>query len=175
MEERVILVDELDNEIGFAGKLEAHEKGMLHRAFSVFVFNHTNELLLQQRALNKYHSPGLWTNTCCSHPRENEPVLTAAERRLSEEMGMSCELKPAFSFLYRAEVDQGLIEHEFDHVFIGRSEVEPIINHEEVAAYKYQRVEEIDLELKRYPEKFTTWFRICWPTVLETLHKKEII
>ena len=175
MEERVILVDEHDNEIGDAGKLEAHEKGMLHRAFSVFVFNSKRELLLQQRAAGKYHSPLLWTNTCCRHPRANEPVNLAASRRLMEEMGMSCELKPAFSFIYRAELENGLVEHEFDHVFIGASDQKPQIEPSEVESYQYISSDKLNEELAANPQNFTSWFRICWPTVLETINNKHII
>ena len=117
--EYVVLVNESDDEIGFMEKMEAHEKAILHRAFSVFLFNSRNEFLLQRRALEKYHSPGLWTNSCCSHPRRNESAIDAAKRRLMEEIGMQCDIREIFSFLYKADVGQGLTEHEFDHVFVG--------------------------------------------------------
>ncbi len=132
MEEQVILVDEQDNQIGLAPKMEAHIKGLLHRAFSIFIFDEKGHLLLQQRALEKYHSAGLWTNTCCSHPRNNETTIEAAQRRLQEEMGMTCRLREIFSFVYRAELENELIEHEFDHVFIGVTNDLPTINPEEV-------------------------------------------
>ncbi len=174
MEELVVLVDEYDNEIGVAGKTEAHEKGLLHRAFSVFVFNSTGELLLQQRAEAKYHSPNLWTNTCCSHPRLNETVQEAASRRLVEEMGMRCKLTKTFSFVYRAELENGLIEHEFDHVFIGITDDLPQINLEEVSDFRYQPLESITQQLLDQPEQFTAWFRICWSTVLTHLNSTQI-
>ena len=135
--EQVILVDEKDKEIGLEEKIKAHKEGKLHRAFSVFVFNQKGEMLLQRRALTKYHSGGLWTNTCCSHPRKGEDVDKAASRRLKEEMGFSCGLKEVFSFIYKTGFDNGLMEHEFDHVFVGAYESEPKINPEEVAEYKW--------------------------------------
>ena len=133
--EKVILVDRKDHKIGLMEKQEAHIKGLLHRAFSVFVFNKNNELLLQKRALHKYHSGGLWTNTCCSHPRENENTLDAANRRLQEEMGVSCKLEFKFNFIYKASLDNKLFEHEFDHVFFGFSDNLPQINKEEVDSF----------------------------------------
>lgn len=163
--EWVILVDAQDRELGQIEKMEAHEKGLLHRAFSVFVVNDAGELLLQQRAWGKYHSGGLWTNTCCSHPRPGEPVAAAAERRLSEEMGMRCELVPAFHFVYRSELDGGLIEHELDHVFMGRTSAVPVVNSEEVAGYRYARWEDVEQEMAEAPERFTVWFRICFSEV----------
>ena len=141
--ERVILVDENDNPLGTMEKMEAHEKGVLHRAFSVFIFNNNGEMLLQQRAFSKYHSGGLWTNTCCSHPREGEPTIEAAHRRLQEEMGFDCEIEKAFDFIYKRELDQGLTEHELDHVFIGEFEGEVRFNKEEVNAYAYTPVQDV--------------------------------
>ena len=135
--EEVILVDENDIAIGSMEKLEAHQKGILHRAFSVFIFNSNNELLLQRRALTKYHSSGLWTNTCCSHPQPNEDTLAAANRRLKEEMGMQTSLTHKTSFIYKTNFDNGLTEHEFDHVFIGHTDTNPTINPEEVDSYKW--------------------------------------
>jgi isopentenyl-diphosphate delta-isomerase len=160
-EEQVILVDEFDKPIGSMGKLEVHQKGLLHRAFSVFIFNDKGELLLQRRALSKYHSAGLWTNTCCSHPNPNEETLAAANRRLKEEMGMDTILIHKTSFIYKTPFDNGLTEHEFDHVFIGQSNENPIINPEEVDSFKWLSLEKLKEEIKKDPENFTTWFRIA--------------
>ena len=162
MKEHVILVDEQDNPIGLMEKIEAHEKALLHRAFSVFVFNEKNELMLQQRAAEKYHSPLLWTNTCCSHQREGESNIEAGKRRLQEEMGFSCELEELFSFIYKAPFDNGLTEHELDHVMIGRFNDEPIINPEEVASYKWMSLEEVKNDIENHPEKYTAWFKIIF-------------
>ena len=163
--EQVILVDKNDHPIGLMEKMEAHEKGLLHRAFSVFIFNDKKELMLQQRALSKYHSPGLWTNTCCSHPRDGETTAEAAHRRMKEEMGFDCEFEEAFDFLYKSDVGQGLIEHELDHVFIGHSNAIPKINPEEVNAWKYVSMESIKDEMSTHPERFTVWFRIAFDEV----------
>jgi isopentenyl-diphosphate delta-isomerase len=159
--EKVILVDENDNALGLMEKMEAHEKALLHRAFSVFTFNNKGELLIHQRAHEKYHSGGLWTNTCCSHPREGETTLEAAKRRLQEEMGFVCELNEAFSFIYKAELDQGLTEHEYDHVFIGEFNGEPQINPNEVADWKYVDLEMLKQDVDRNPENYTVWFKIA--------------
>ena len=167
MEELVILVDTNDSPIGQMEKLEAHQKGELHRAFSIFIFNTKGELLLQQRALDKYHSGGLWTNTCCSHPRPGEDNLAAANRRLKEEMGMKANLTPAFSFTYRAEFESGLIEHEYDHVFFGKSDLLPVINKEEVEQYKYINLDTLKQELLLYPDQYTPWLKICLEKVIE--------
>jgi len=161
MQEQVILVDELDNAIGTMEKMEAHEKGLLHRAFSVFIFNDKGELLLQQRAITKYHSAGLWTNTCCSHPRPSETTLDAAKRRLKEEMGLTCDVNHKTSFIYKTNFDNGLIEHEFDHVFFGNCDQEPSINPEEVESYLWMDVIIIIDDIKRDPEKYTSWFKIA--------------
>lgn len=163
--EQVVLVDINDQPIGTMEKQEAHVKALLHRAFSVFIFNDEKELLLQQRALNKYHSPGLWTNTCCSHPREGEETIDAAHRRMVEEMGFDCEFEEAFSFTYRADVGQGLTEHEFDHVFIGYGDYKPNINTEEVNDWKYLPMEVIRAEMNQSPDKYTIWFRIAFEEV----------
>ncbi|MDZ4665022.1 MAG: isopentenyl-diphosphate Delta-isomerase [Bacteroidota bacterium] len=160
-EEQVILVDEHDKPIGTMGKLEAHQKGQLHRAFSVFIFNDKGELLLQKRALSKYHSAGLWTNTCCSHPKPNEETLAAANRRLREEMGLDSLLIHKTSFIYKTPFDNGLTEHEFDHVFIGQSNEDPIINLEEVDSFKWLSLENVKEKIKRTPESFTSWFKIA--------------
>lgn len=163
--EHVILVNTQDEAIGTMEKMEAHEKALLHRAFSVFVFNKNKELLLHQRADAKYHSGGLWTNTCCSHPRPDETVLGAAHRRLVEEMGFDCEIKPAFHFIYHAELDQGLTEHELDHVLIGEFNDIPIPNPEEVKSYQWMTLIDIEKDLKTNPNKYTEWFKICFDEV----------
>lgn len=159
--EEVILVDESDHVIGRMEKLEAHQKGILHRAFSVFIFNSKNELLLQRRALTKYHSSGLWTNTCCSHPKPGESTPEAARRRLKEEMGMEAQLIYKTHFTYKTEFDNGLTEHEFDHVFVGDTDLEPNINKEEVEEYKWLKLEEIKAEVIKKPGDFTSWFKIA--------------
>lgn len=169
MTEYVVLVDELDNKVGLMEKMEAHINPTLHRAFSIFIFNSKNEMLLQQRALSKYHTPGLWTNTCCSHPRDGESLHDATKRRLQEEMGMQCELKEAFSFIYKADVMQGLVEHEFDHVFIGTSDDLPIINKDEVESFRYDTVENIKADIERNPQNYTAWFKIAFDKLIETL------
>jgi isopentenyl-diphosphate Delta-isomerase len=156
----VILVDSQDNEIGKMEKLEAHKKGVLHRAFSVFIFNNQNELLLQRRAFGKYHSEGLWTNTCCSHPAPGETVLEAAKRRLNEEMELECPMKTSFSFIYKAELDNNLTEYELDHVIIGFSDETPHINPSEAIAFKWLKLEEIVEDIKKHPEHYTAWFKI---------------
>ena len=170
-EERVILVDRQDNEVGLMEKLEAHEKAVLHRAFSVFVFNSKGELLLQQRALHKYHSPGLWTNTCCSHQRQGETNVEAGKRRLMAEMGMTCELKDMFWFIYKARFDNGLTEHELDHVLVGHSEEDPDINPEEVADFSWMPLEEVKEDMKSHPEKYTEWFKIIFREYYQRLVK----
>ena len=169
MTEYVVLVDELDNKVGLMEKMEAHINPTLHRAFSIFIFNSKNEMLLQQRALSKYHTPGLWTNTCCSHPRDGESLHDATNRRLQEEMGMQCELKEAFSFIYKADVMQGLVEHEFDHVFIGTSDDLPIINKDEVESFRYDTVENIKADRERNRQHCTAWFKIAFDKLIETL------
>lgn len=162
LEEHVILVDTDDNPIGNMPKLEAHEKGVLHRAFSIFIVNDKRELLLQQRALSKYHSPGLWTNTCCSHQREGETTLAAAKRRLKEEMGMEAPLEALFSFIYKAPFDNGLTEHELDHVLLGQSESNPVINPEEVHDWKWVTLDSLMHDITRQPELYTAWFKIIF-------------
>lgn len=159
--EFVILVDENDNEMGVMEKLQAHREGKLHRAFSVFIFNDKGELLLQQRALSKYHSAGLWTNTCCSHPRPNETIKDSANRRLFEEMGLSCDLVIKTNFMYKAVFDNGLTEHELDYVLIGRTNQDPVINTEEVENYKWQSISGIREDMKLNPGNYTAWFRIA--------------
>ncbi len=167
MEEFVILVDTNDRETGKMEKMQAHIEAKLHRAFSVFVFNSKGELMLQQRALSKYHTPGLWTNTCCSHPRPGEQTIDAAHRRLVEEMGFDCEIEEVFSFLYKVPFDNNLTEHEIDHVFVGSSDAVPEINPEEVESYRFATMDSIREEMKLTPGKFTPWFRIAFERVDE--------
>ena len=162
MEEKVILVNSDNVQQGLMGKLEAHQKGVLHRAFSVFVFNEKGEMLLQQRALDKYHSPGLWTNTCCSHQRDGESNIEAGKRRLFEEMGFSCELEEQFSFLYKADFDNGLTEHELDHVMIGYWDEDPVINPGEVASFKWMKADAVKKDIEDHPELYTAWFKIIF-------------
>tara|TARA_B110000444_G_scaffold75513_1_gene71144 strand:- start:2348 stop:2875 length:528 start_codon:yes stop_codon:yes gene_type:complete len=165
-DEFVVLVDSFDVELGVMEKLEAHkEGGTLHRAFSVFVFNTAGELLLQKRALSKYHSGGLLTNTCCSHPKPGELVKEAALRRLNEEMGMMCELKEKFYFEYKAELENELTEWELDHVLVGITDILPEINTDEVDSYLYMSIGDIKAEILKQPEMFTEWFKICFERV----------
>ena len=169
MIENVILVDEQDNEVGFMEKIEAHEKALLHRAFSVFVFNDNNELMLQQRAKGKYHSPLLWTNTCCSHQRKGESNIAAGKRRLQEEMGFTCELEEVFSFIYKAPFDNGLTEHELDHVMVGTYNGEPHINPEEVESYKWMSLEDVKRDIENNPLHYTAWFKIIFEKSYEKI------
>ncbi|KEQ28487.1 isopentenyl-diphosphate Delta-isomerase [Pedobacter antarcticus] len=171
MNEEVILIDSDDQPIGTMAKLEAHILGRLHRAFSIFIFNSSGELLLQQRALHKYHSGGKWTNTCCSHPRYGEDNAAAADRRLNEEMGMNCKLEHVFSFTYKAEVEPGLIENEFDHVFFGSTDDLPVLNTDEVIAYKYMSMEQLETDLTLQPEQYTEWLKIVFKLVLAQYNK----
>lgn len=161
-EEKVILVNERDEPIGLMPKMEAHEKALLHRAFSVFVFNDNNELMIQQRALGKYHSPGLWANTCCSHQREGETNVAAGMRRLQEEMGFTTSLEDSISFIYKAPFDNGLTEHEFDHILIGRYNQEPEPNPEEVHDWAWMSLEDIKVDMESQPQKYTAWFKIIF-------------
>ncbi|NNE30737.1 MAG: isopentenyl-diphosphate Delta-isomerase [Winogradskyella sp.] len=169
-EEQVILVDENDNKIGLMAKMEAHEKALLHRAFSVFIFNDNNELMLQQRALHKYHSPGLWTNTCCSHQRDGESNLEAGKRRLQEEMGFVTDLNESISFIYKAPFDNGLTEHEYDHIMIGHYNGKPLINKNEVADWKWMPLESVKSDLQSNPEHYTAWFRIIFDKFYESIN-----
>ncbi len=160
--EQVILVNEKDEAIGTMEKIEAHEKALLHRAFSVFIFNDAGELMLQQRAANKYHSPLLWTNTCCSHQKVGETNIEAGKRRLQEEMGFTTDLKDVCSFIYKAPFDNGLTEHEFDHVLTGIYNDEPKLNPEEAEAYKWISLEDVKKDIQIYPEAYTAWFLIIF-------------
>ena len=161
-EENVILVNENDEQIGLMPKMEAHEKALLHRAFSVFVFNNKNELMLQQRALDKYHSPGLWTNTCCSHQREGESNIQAGMRRLQEEMGFVVDLQESISFIYKAPFDNGLTEHEYDHIVIGKYNEMPNINPKEVADWKWMSLKDVKIDMVKNPQLYTEWFKIIF-------------
>jgi len=158
--EHVVLVDESDRDLGTMEKLEAHEKGVLHRAFSILIFNSKGELLLQRRSGKKYHSPGLWTNTCCSHPRPGEPMAIATNRKLKQEMGIEAELEFAFKFTYRAGLDNGLTEHELDHVYIGRFDGTPMVNPEEVQGWRYVAPDALGQEILASPDQFTFWFKL---------------
>lgn len=161
-EEKVILVNEKDEPIGLMGKMEAHEKGLLHRAFSVFVFNDKDEVMIQQRAAHKYHSPLLWANTCCSHPREGEGVIEAGKRRLREEMGFETPLEHRTAFVYKAPFDNGLTEYEYDHILVGRYNGEPHINPDEVLNWRWVSLPQLQIEIKQTPEQFTAWFKIIF-------------
>ena len=162
IEEQVVLVNEHDEQIGLMPKMEAHKKAVLHRAFSVFIFNAKNELMLQQRAAHKYHSPLLWTNTCCSHQRDGESNIDAGTRRLQEEMGFTTPLKETTSFIYKAPFDNGLTEHELDHIMIGNYEDDPIINTDEVEDWKWMPLEEVKQDISVQPALYTAWFKIIF-------------
>lgn len=170
----VILVDENDEQVGTMEKIEVHQKALLHRAFSIFVFNSKGEILLQKRANKKYHSGGLWTNACCSHPKPGEETLPAAENRLLEEMGFKVKLEKAFHFIYKAPFDNGLTEYEFDHVFIGTYDGIIVPNTEEVSDYCYKSIIEVKSSIQSHPQKYTEWFKIAFPKMEEYLVKNAI-
>jgi len=170
-EENVILVNENNEQIGVMPKMEAHEKAILHRAFSVFIMNEKGQIMLQQRAAHKYHSPLLWTNTCCSHQREGETNIEAGKRRLAEEMGFTTELIELFSFIYKAPFDNGLTEHELDHVMIGNYNIAPAINAEEVADWKWMKPNDIRNDIAQNPNNYTAWFKIIFERFYEHLTK----
>ena len=173
MQELLILVDEKDNQLGTMEKLEVHKKGLLHRAFSVFIFNSEGKFLLQQRADEKYHSPGLWSNTCCSHPLSGETVADAVKRRLTQEMGMQTETTFQFSFIYKKEFDNGLTEYEFDHVYFGKSDELPHPNPSEVKNWKYVSLSDLKKDLLENPDNYTEWLKICFEKVLEHLQQNK--
>ncbi|CAN5842338.1 isopentenyl-diphosphate Delta-isomerase [soil metagenome] len=168
----VILVDERDVQVGTMEKLEVHQKALLHRAFSIFVFNAKGEMLLHKRAEKKYHSGGLWTNACCSHPRPGEETLSAAQNRLQEEMGITTGIKKIFEFTYKASFENGLTEHEFDHVFLGEYEGAIVPNKEEVSDYCFKSIGDIKDSIQSHPQKYTEWFKIALPKLEEYLQKQ---
>ncbi|MFA6047467.1 MAG: isopentenyl-diphosphate Delta-isomerase [Parcubacteria group bacterium] len=167
--EKVILVDEKDNSVGEAEKLEAHKKGLLHRAFSIFIFNSKGELLLQKRAKAKYHSGGLWSNTCCSHPAPKKNILDEAHRRLKEEMGIDCELKEIYTFIYKAKLNNDLTEYEYDHVFAGRYDENPKPNSDEVEDWKWVNLDWLAEDIKNNPQNYTYWLKDCYRDVVEKI------
>jgi len=169
----VILVDKDDNPTGEMEKIEAHRKALLHRAFSVFIFNTKGELLLQRRAANKYHSGGLWTNTCCSHPYPGEETDHAAHRRLMEEMGMDTDLEYIRKFIYKAPFDNALTEHELDHIFIGITDDRPHINPDEVSEYKYMSLPDLERDIKEHPEQYSAWFYIILEKFMQEISKTK--
>jgi isopentenyl-diphosphate delta-isomerase len=173
MNDLLILVDEDDNEIGLMEKLAVHQTGSLHRAFSVFIFNSKGELLLQQRADDKYHSGGLWTNTCCSHPVNGEEIKSTIKKRLKEEMGLDCETNFQFSFIYKTGFGNGLTEHELDHVYFGKSDAEPMLNTFEAKDWKYISLENLEKAIQKNPENYTTWLRICLPEVIKKVEEEK--
>ena len=162
MEELVVLVNPQDEVLGLMEKMQAHKNGLLHRAFSVFLFNENGDMLLQRRAEGKYHSPNQWTNACCSHPRQNESYLDAAQRRLKEELGIESELTERFDFIYKADVGQGLWEHELDHVFTGFYNGDFNLNPDEVSEIKHMSISDLNTDIQQYPERYTEWFKIIW-------------
>jgi isopentenyl-diphosphate delta-isomerase len=159
IEDIIVLVNENDENIGSIGKLEAHQKGLLHRAFSIIVWNNQNQILIHQRAFGKYHSEGLWTNTCCSHPKMGETVIEAAHRRLKEEMGFGCQLEQKFHFIYKVKLENQLIENELDHVLIGKFNDNPSPNPDEVNDYRWISLPELKKEIDEKPTTFTFWFK----------------
>lgn len=173
--EQVILVDENDQQIGLMEKMAAHEQAILHRAFSVFIFNSEGKMLLQQRALSKYHSGGLWTNACCSHPRNGETAVAAATRRLQEEMGFNTSIIPAFQFTYKAAFDNGLTEHEYDHVFVGIYDGTIHLNREEAESFDYVFIEDVEADIIQNPSNYTEWFKIALPKVKAWLQQNNYI
>jgi isopentenyl-diphosphate Delta-isomerase len=173
-EELVILVDESDRPIGTSEKLAAHRNPVLHRAFSIFVINQLGQVMLQKRAKQKYHSGGLWTNTCCSHPRPGEETLLAAKRRLQEEMGFCCELEEIFSFVYRAQLDRELTEYEFDHVLLGKFDGEPRLNPDEAEAWKWMEILDLQLDIVSNPDRYTFWLKNCIDRVANYLKDPSV-
>lgn len=173
-QENVIIVNERDEWLGIANKMAAHKEGLLHRAFSVFVLNSKNELLIQKRADGKYHSAGLWSNACCSHPRQGESTMAAAHRRLQEELGFDCTVEEVFTFRYKADVGDGLIENEYDHVYVGYYDGEPVPNNEEVSAVQYISIDKLLLWIEIEPTAFTMWFKMVMPEFVKhmTTHIK---
>lgn len=173
-EQLLVLVNESDEPVGVMEKMEVHRKALLHRAFSVFVFNQKGEMLLQRRAITKYHSGGLWTNTCCSHPYAGETVVQAAKRRLAEELGFQTDVQPAFSFIYKAALDNDLTEYEFDHVLTGIYDGEVFPDPEEVSEYTYKSMSVLKDELDQHPDQFTAWFRLAFPMLQDHLQANPL-
>jgi isopentenyl-diphosphate delta-isomerase len=174
-QEMLVLVNEHDEAVGTMEKMEVHRKALLHRAFSVFLFNSAGEMLLQQRALSKYHSGGLWTNTCCSHPHPHETPMEAGKRRTREELGIDVELRPAFSFIYKAELDNELTEHELDHVLVGRYDGDIFPNPEEVMDYCFQSLDTLRENLSAEPSSYTAWFKIAFPLLEDYLRNNNLV
>lgn len=174
MTNEVVLVNEMDEVVGTMEKLRAHQEGLLHRAFSVFLFNREGKMLLHRRAEGKYHSGGLWTNACCSHPGPGEDIAQAATNRLKEEMGIQCEIKKLFEFTYKAEVGNDLTEYEYDHVFAGVYNDAPQPDPEEVSEWKWMHLESVKEEMQKHPEQFTAWFRIAIPLLEKSIYEKQI-
>jgi isopentenyl-diphosphate delta-isomerase len=172
-EEQVILVNEKDEVLGLMPKMEAHEKALLHRAFSVFIYNDCGELMLQQRALTKYHTPGLWTNTCCSHQRLGETNIEAGKRRLQEEMGFTTDLEETISFTYKAPFENGLTEHEFDYILVGKYNENPNPNPDEVADWKWVSLDEIKKDISQNPNHYTAWFKIIFEKHYQDMLSKK--
>ncbi|MFD2744443.1 MULTISPECIES: isopentenyl-diphosphate Delta-isomerase [Sphingobacterium] len=172
---KVVIVDRNDNSLGEMDKLLAHERGELHRAFSVFIFNHSGEMLIHQRAADKYHGGGLWTNACCSHPQLQEDLEQGALQRLQYEMGLVCPIRKLFSFIYHAHVENNLIEHEFDHVFVGYTDNNPIPNPTEVQSYRWISVDSLQEEILTFPDTFTYWFKSALDQVIEALEKSNLL
>jgi isopentenyl-diphosphate delta-isomerase len=175
VEQMLVLVDEQDNPTGYMEKMEVHRKALLHRAFSVFLFNSNGEMLLQRRALKKYHSGGLWTNTCCSHPYPGETPAEAGKRRMQEELGFETAVKPVFSFIYKAALDNELTEHEFDHVLIGEYDGPVHPNEDEVGDYCYKSMNDLRTGLSTHPQLYTAWFQIAFPMLEEYLEKNKLM
>lgn len=171
MKSDLILVDENDNQIGTEEKMKAHLEGKLHRGFSILVFNSKGEMMLQKRAISKYHSGGLWANTCCSHPKPGEETLNAAHRRLQEEMGFDCKLKEVFDFIYKVKLDKGLTEHEYLHVFFGTYDKDPILNKDETDNFKWISMEDLQIDVKENPNNYTYWFKVVIPKIVKYLNQ----
>lgn len=174
MTEQVILVNDTDEIIGVEEKIKAHLTGALHRAFSIFVFNSTGQLLLQKRTSTKYHSKGLWSNTCCGHPRPSESIEDASRRRLLEEMGFDCELSQRFNFIYRADLDNDLVEHEYDHVLVGNFDGTPLPSREEVDDWRWVDITPLKQDMKENPENYTYWFRISLDVLMAQLNESNM-
>lgn len=175
MLEEVILVNEFDEPLGVMEKMEAHRKALLHRAFSVFIFNSKGEMLLQRRSMTKYHSGGLWTNACCSHPRPGEDTCQAATRRLAEELGFTTRLEEVFDFTYKSAFENGLTEHEYDHVFVGYYDQDIHPNPAEVCEYKFLSIEAVGADMATRPEVYTCWFHLAFPLIRQWIRSNDVV